>query len=62
MPIDTVRSIRKKQDRRITGYNQNNFANQFKKIIEELNINTYEIIIPKKDVDVQYGIWIIFSI
>ena len=62
MPIDTARSIRKKQDRRITGYNPNNFANQFKKIIEELNINTYKIIIPKKDVDVQYGIWIIFSI
>ncbi len=62
MPIETARSIRKKQDRRITGYNPNNFANQLKKIMGELNINTYEIIIPKTDVDVQYGIWIIFSI
>ena len=62
MPIDTARSIRQKQDRRITGYNPNNFADKLKDIMDDLNINTYKIIIPKTDVDVQYGLWIIFSI
>ena len=61
MPIDTARSIREKQDRRITGYNPKNFAKKFKKIMRNLNINDYTIIIPKPESTVQYGIWILFS-
>lgn len=62
MPVDTARSIRQKQDRSITGYNPKNFATKLKGIMEKLNINTYKIVIPKSEVDVPYGIWIIFTI
>ena len=61
MPVDTARAIRKQQNNRITGYNPRHFANTFKNIMNNLNINDYKIIIPKPDTDVKYGIWIYFS-
>ena len=61
MPVETAVSIREKQNHRITGYDPNNFAEKFKKIMSNLNISDYKIIIPKTEASVQYGIWIIFS-
>lgn len=60
MPVDTARAIRNKQDKKITGYDPDNFANDFNEIMNNLNINDYKIIIPKPEASVQYGIWILF--
>ncbi len=61
MPTDTARAIREKQNHRITGYEPEDFADDFKKIMNKLKIKDYKIIIPKPEASVQYGIWIIFS-
>jgi hypothetical protein len=61
MPTDTARAIREKQNHRITGYDPDNFARKFKKIMKNLNIKNYKIIIPKRNLAVQYWIWIIFK-
>ena len=61
MPTDTARAIRKKQNHRITGYDPDKFAHDFEKIMKNLKIKDYKIIVPKPESTVQYGIWILFS-
>jgi hypothetical protein len=61
MPIETAKSIRNRQNKRIAGYNPEDFARQFRRIMKQSDIEDYTILIPRQQAEVQYGIWIVFT-
>jgi hypothetical protein len=61
MPVETAKSVRNRQNKRITGYNPEDFARQFRRIMKKSDIEDYTILIPRQQAEVQYGIWIVFT-
>ena len=61
LPIETAQNIRAKQNKKISTYNVQKYVDLFESIMKNLNIEDYRIIIPKEEIEVNYGIWIMFT-
>jgi len=61
LPIEIAQDIRAKQNKKISTYDVQKFVELFESIMKNLNIEDYRIIIPKEELEVNYGIWIMFT-
>ena len=61
LPIEIAQDIRAKQNKKISTYDVQKFVELFESIMKNLNIEDFRIIIPKEELEVNYGIWIMFT-
>ena len=61
LSLAIAQDIRAKQNKKISTYDVETYVELFESIMKNLDIEDYRIIIPKEELKVNYGIWIMFT-